>query len=138
MWKTGGKYMRNTKRVIAIVLAVLIVASLLATAAFAASQKKVSGTGGTVTVDTGKPSWWEFWKKPSITIKNTGSRTASIQIYDKYGRLVANLTSLKAGKSHTFNLGSNSIYSVAWSTHPMSGGKVSLTIAEKNDIDYIK
>lgn len=130
--------MLKAKRIIAVLLVVLIVGSLLATAAFAASQKKVSGTGGMVTVDTGKPSWWEFWKKPSITVKNTGSRTASIQIYDRYGRLVANLTSLKAGKSHTFNLGSNSLYTVGWSTHPMSGGKVSLTIAEKYDIDYIK
>ena len=45
--------MGKTSRIISIFLVVVMVAALLATAAFAASQKRVSGTGGMVTVYTG-------------------------------------------------------------------------------------
>ena len=130
--------MGKTSRIISIFLVVVMVAALLATAAFAASQKRVSGTGGMVTVDTGDQKGYQFWNRPAITVKNTGSRTATIIIYDSRGRIEAQLTALKAGKSHTFKLDDNEKYTVGWSTHAMWGGKVSLTIAEKKNIDYIK
>ena len=53
--------MGKTSRIISIFLVVVMVAALLATAAFAASQKRVSGTGGMVTVDTGDQKWYQFW-----------------------------------------------------------------------------
>ena len=65
-------------------------------------------------------------------IKNTGSRSAHIQIYDSDGHMVKNLTNLAAGKSHTFrNLDYNEKYTVGYSTHSMWGGKINLTISAK-------
>lgn len=124
--------MNKLKRVIAIALVVIIVASLLATAALAASQRRVSGTGGTVIVETERWKVWRLWNKPTITVKNTGSRSAHIQIYDSDGHMVKNLTNLAAGKSHTFrNLDYNEKYTVGYSTHSMWGGKINLTISAK-------
>ena len=110
--------MKKTVRIIAIVLLLACLFALTATIAFAATSK--SGTNIVATVTTGKRPWYSLLNA-KVTVKNTGNTPMTINVEDENGRLVSTLTNLKAGKSHTFTLKTNSTYRIYWSGNSLAG-----------------
>lgn len=125
--------MKTGKRVLALVLLTAIVAVMVGTVS-AAWTKSVYGYGVEVSIETENVAWWKLFSSPQITVKNTGSRSATIIVEDESGRLVKQITNLKAGRERTISLKKNREYTVYWSTLGYKGGKVELDITAKKYI----
>lgn len=130
--------MRKSRRFLALALVLAMVAVIFCgVTASAASYKSVRGAG-CVTVETGKAPWYAFFSSPQITVRNTGSKTATILVENERGQLVKQVTALKAGKSSTISLGKNQTFTVLYSGHYTVGGGVSLDISAKRYIKSIR
>lgn len=125
--------MKKVKRVLAFLLALVLAAGLLSS--FALAARSISRRGNsTIMVETGKAPWYFWWQSPQITVKNEGKQPLTILVTNEKGQLVKQLTSLKSGKSHHFDLKGNQSYEIGISANSLYGGKPEYTVTAKRHI----
>lgn len=130
--------MKTTKRILALGLVLAMVMVLVCGMTASAASYKVVRGSGCVTVETGKAPWYAFLCSPQITIKNSGSSTATIIVENERGKVVKQVTALKAGKSSTISLSKNQTFYVMYSGHYTVGPYSNLEISAKRYIKAIR
>ncbi len=130
--------MTATKKFTAIALVFVMLFSMFASTAAAASAVSCRNVSSKVyTVKTKKAPWYTF-KGQKITVENTGSTSITIFIYKSNGVMYKNLVNLKPGKSHTFSLKENATYSLQLTPHAMSGGRISAHVSSNKYVSSVK
>lgn len=124
--------MTATKRIAGLLMAVAMLFMMLAGIAYAASPSKYVKSGQAITVETGKSGWST---SPKITVKNTGTQSATILVEDSRGRAVKQCTCLKPNKDVTFTLKDNQSYTVLCSRHYTARKACNLNITSNK---YVK
>lgn len=126
------KERRILPRVVAMLLALVMMAALLAVPALAA---KSYNKNRSFEVETGKAPWYLCWQAPQITIRNTGSQPITAIVYDSNGRIYKQITSLKAERKTTFNLKGKKSYTLAVTANALHGGKPNYEITTRHIVD---
>lgn len=129
---------KNLKRILAVVLVCVMLASSFAMIASAAGNKSFSGTSAVCTVKTKSKPWYVFWDSPKITVKNTGSRTVTVIVYKSNGAIAKQVTALGAGKSSTISLDPHTTYTVGITPHYANYGRISGTVSGNGYISSVK
>lgn len=130
--------MKMSKRLLALALLLAMTAALVCGVTASAASCKVVKGSGYVTVETGKAPWYAFFCSPQITVKNIGDSTATIFVENDRGRVVKQVTALKAGKSSTISLSKNATFYVGYSGHYSVGPYSNLEISAKRYIRSIR